>query len=188
MGQAKFLYHKWNSIIILFIIFLSVTTFSFAQDKTVVIPLFDSPATQQEVSFCVKRNSSYDWPVNGVFQIIDFSSNSTLWYNNGGGFSGNEFQAPASGVYTFNGTITFSKLEVGDTIGARIVAGGKGYLGPRKLATVTSERVHITITVHMNAGEFAKLGGIVSAASPPASVSGGAGDYAYTYFMGAKVF
>lgn len=45
MKPVKVHYNKRNILLILFIIVLSVTTFSIAQNKTVVILLFDSQST-----------------------------------------------------------------------------------------------------------------------------------------------
>jgi len=190
MSPAKVHFNKRNIILILFIIVLSVTTFSFAHNKTVVIPLFESASTASEISFCVKRDAEYDWPANGGVYAIDFSSGSTVWYDNGGGWDidNNEFIAPASGVYTFNGAIHFVGIAVGDHIYALISAGGKHYYGTQKDASGKFETVHVSITVHLEAGDNAKLEGFVNASSPPASVYGNSSTYAFTNFMGAKVF
>jgi hypothetical protein len=191
MRQAKVHFNKRNIILILFIIVLSVTTFSFAHNKTVVIPLFDSESTAPEVSFCVKRDAAYDWPDNSTLQTIDFSSDSTVWSNKGGGYNtGNSrFIAPASGVYTFNGAIFFQRIAEGDMIYAAINADGKLYYGTWKYSSSPYEIVHVSVTVHLDAGEDAYLKGYVSAASQPAIVNGDSGtSYALTYFMGARVF
>jgi len=188
---VKVHFNKRNTILALFIIVLSVTTFSFAHNNTVVIPLFESASTVTEVSFSVKRDAEYDWPSNGSVETIDFSSDSTVWSNKGGGYDtmNNRFIAPASGVYTFNGAISFRQIAVGDFIYASIVAGGKTYYGTRKNSSGTGELVHVSVTVHLNAGEEAYLKGYVNDTSPPASVYGNSSTtHAFTYFMGARVF
>ena len=153
--------NKRNILLILFIIVLSVTTFSFAQNKTVVIPLFDSQSTATEVSFCVKRDAEYDWPDTGSERVIDFSSDSTVWYNNGGGWDtlNNRFIAPASGVYMFNGAINFYGLTEGSRIHAKIRAGGKNYYGTIDDSAGPSKTGLVSVTVHLNSGDSVYLEG-----------------------------
>ena len=194
MRPTKVNFNKRIVGLIFFIIILSATTFSFAQNKTVVIPLFESESTATEVSFCVKRDAEYDWPDTASNRTIDFSSNSTVWSNIGGGWNtvGNVFIAPASGVYTFNGAIHFRGIAAGDLIYAAIMAGGKFYHGTWKDSSGRKEIVHVSITVHLNTGDRADLMGYASTTSSsslPASVYGNTNtSNAFTYFMGARVF
>ncbi len=149
----------------------------------------DGPASAP-VNFSVKRNAEYDWPTNGTVQVIDFSVDSTLWYNEGNGFDdkANYFQAPADGVYNFNGVIQFRNLTAGDQLYAEIQAGTKYYRGDQRYASGISDSARVNITVPLQAGDIVRLRAYVSAASPPGRVYGNSSTlYAFTYFNGARV-
>ena len=142
------------------------------------------------VYFSVKRDASYTWPYIATWLKVDFSSNSTVWANVGGGFntSTSTFTAPISGVYTFHGTIYFQGLSSGDLIYAQIGAGGKYYFGNLAYANGSVQSVTASITVHLDAGQTASLFGYVSS-SPAGQVYGNTTTtYAFTYFTGARVF
>jgi hypothetical protein len=161
-------------------------------DKGIIFPDGSklTTAAPGEIYFSVKRDASYDWPLNGTVRQIDFSSNSTVWDNVGGGFNQtiSSFIAPVSGIYTFNGAIYFQNISEGNLIYAEIYARGRYYRGAYTRASGTFETVQVTITTHLNAGETAFLRGYVSATSPPASVYGNTTSYTFTYFSGARVF
>jgi hypothetical protein len=143
-----------------------------------------------EVYFSVKRDASYDWPSNGTAEIVDFSSNSTIWSNVGGGFdqSSSTFSAPVSGTCTFHGAVNFRSIAAGDLIYAEMRVAGKYYRGSFVRASGIIQTVQVDVTVHLNAGELAFLQAHVSAASAPASAYGnGNTTFAFTHFSGALV-
>lgn len=145
-----------------------------------------------EIYFSVKRDTPYDWNGNAVVRRIDFSSDSTIISNVGNGFNAAEstFTAPVSGTYTFHGVIDFQNVVPGDLVYAFISRHGSGYNyeGPWIYATGTLQMVTVNITVHLDAGQGVSLNGYVNATNPPGEVYGNSSNYAFTYFMGARVF
>lgn len=142
------------------------------------------------VTFSVKRDAVFDWPVNGTVQVIDFSSGSTVWDNTGSGFNqpANRFETPVDGLYSFTGVVQFRNLTAGDQIYAEFQAGSKYYRGDHKYASGSTESVQMRITVPLKTGDVVRLRAYVSATSPPAQVYGNAStSYAFTYFNGARV-
>lgn len=147
-------------------------------------------AEPNEVYFSVKRDSSYTWPDTASERMIDFSSGSSVWENEGNGFdtSTSSFIAPADGTYTFNGAVYFQNITAGNLIYAQIAAGGKNYRGGYARASGIAETVSVSITVHLDAGEYASLRAY-AASTPAAEVYGNtSSSYAFTYFSGARVF
>jgi hypothetical protein len=147
-------------------------------------------AYPEEVYFSVKRDGIYNWPTNATEQSIDFVNNCTVWANVGGGFDTGTgvFFAPVSGIYSFEGSIHFRALTVGDHVLARISVGTKIYSGSYQYSSGVGEAVTVSITTHLNAGEIVSLRGYVNASSPPAQVYGNtSATYAFTYFSGALV-
>jgi hypothetical protein len=147
------------------------------------------PALNQ-VYFEVKLDASYDWPEIATVRKVDFSSNSTLWENQGNAFNAttSTFTAPEDGIYSFKGAIYFSGITPGYLIYAYLVAGGKSYNGNFKYASGSSEMVDICISLYLSKGQYAQLWGYVNDPTPPASVYGNNTEaYAFTYFSGAKV-
>jgi len=142
---------------------------------------------EQHVYFSVKRDASYAFPGSTITQI-DFSSNSTVWENEGGGFhqASSMFIAPVSGIYTFHGCLNFDDLNTGDLIYAQFRVNSRYYNGPFRHVNGTTESVEVNITVHLDAGDGIQLWGYVS--SMTASLYGNSTDYAFTYFNGARVF
>ena len=143
-----------------------------------------------QIHFEVKLNESYDWPMNSTIRVVDFSSNSTVWSNQGFGFntSTNTFTAPVAGIYSFHGSIYFTSISQGTLINAFLKAGNKNYYGTQKKASGEFEMVNISMTLFLSAGQNAQLWGFVSDPDPPAVVYGNtSATYAFTYFSGAKV-
>jgi hypothetical protein len=148
-------------------------------------------AAGNEIYFSVKRSADYNWPSNGAWLKVDFSSDSNVWSNVGGGFNAatSTFTAPIAGTYTFHGAIYFTNLTAGDMIYVQIAVGGKYYDGEYRKASGNFELIVSSITVHLNQGQTAQLYGYVSAASPPAQVYGNSStSYAFTYLAGARVY
>jgi len=143
-----------------------------------------------QIYFEVKRNASYNWTISGTTEKINFSSNSTVWKNEGNGFNTttSRFTAPEDGIYTFNGAIDFEGITPGYLIYAFLQAGGKAYEGAHKSASGTREGVVISMTIYLTAGQTAELWGYVNDPNPPMQVYGNTSPtYAFTYFSGAKV-
>ncbi|MFH1100643.1 MAG: hypothetical protein V1726_01210 [Methanobacteriota archaeon] len=142
-----------------------------------------------EVYFSVKLDDSYTWPDTGTHRKIDFSSNSTLWSNEGDAFdmSTSTFTAPVSGTYTFHGAIHFSGINDNSLIYATIYAGGKYYIGEYRRSDGPEDTVTASLTTHLNVGEDAKLFGYI-ASDPPGQVYGNDSEsYAFTHFTGSLV-
>jgi len=152
---------------------------------------WEPPATPAVVCFEVKRDAIYDWDGNGVVRQIDFSSNSTVWRNDGNDFnlSTSTFTAPENGIYTFHGVIYFQGIAAGNLVYAflRIGGGTKNYEGPLRHANGSFEGVEVSMTLYLPAGETVQLWGYVNDTSPPAQVYGNTAAYGFTYFTGAKV-
>jgi len=146
-------------------------------------------ASEQQVYFSVKRDASYTFPKYIVSQV-DFSSNSTVWENEGGGFhqASSEFVAPVSGIYTFHGCLNFENLDAGDLIYAQLaVVLSRFYEGSWIHVNGSTGSSEINITVHLNAGDHVSLKGYVSSSST-VLLYGNSSNYAFTYFNGARVF
>jgi len=147
-------------------------------------------AAVNQIYFEVKRSASYDWPVMGSVQKIDFSTNSTVWENQGNAFNTltSTFTAPEDGIYSFKGAIQFINITSGSLIYTYLKAGDKNYNGNWKNANSESEMVDISLTIFLSQGQTAELWGYVNDPTPPATVNGNATDtFAFTYFTGAKV-
>lgn len=146
-------------------------------------------ATDQ-VYFSVKRDASYNWPTNGSVQTVDFSTNSTVWENVGGGFNqvSSTFIAPVSGMYSLHGAVNFRSVSVGDMVYVELYVGGKYYRGTHVRANGTPNSCEVHVSVYLDSGQGAMLRGYVNAASPPASVYGNSSaTFAFTHFSGALV-
>jgi hypothetical protein len=139
--------------------------------------------------FEVKRDVSYQWQINATPLMVDFSSGSTVWKNEGNAFNSatSTFIAPENGLYSFTGCIRFINLAKESLIYAYISAGGKNYYGTSMYSSGTSENVLINITLYLSAGQTAQLWGYVNNLVPPTAVSGNSSDLAFTYFSGARV-
>jgi len=113
-----------------------------------------------------------------------------VWANKGDAFNAatSTFTAPESGSYSFHGVIYFENIKPGDLVYAFIRAGSVYYEGPWIYSTGDIQMVHVSITTHLEAGEQAELHGYVNATNPPGRVYGNTTPYAFTYFMGARVF
>jgi hypothetical protein len=147
-------------------------------------------ASNNQIYFEVKRDASYYWPVDASVQRIDFSSNSTIWKNQGNAFNAttSTFTAPEDGIYSFTGAINFENITSGDLIYAYLKAGGNNYNGDFKLASGIFEITDVSMTLYLSQGQTAQLWGYVNDSTPPATVYGNdAEEYAFTYFSGAKV-
>jgi hypothetical protein len=149
-------------------------------------------STEDYVCFEVKRNAVYTWPTNASVQPVDFSTNSTVWRNDGGAFnqSNSRFTAPENGIYTFHGKIDFRNLTTGSLIYAfiRISGGTKNFYGTYSYANNTNEGAEVSVTLYMSAGQYAELWGYVNTGTPPAQVyANTSATYAFTWFTGAKV-
>lgn len=147
------------------------------------------PAVNQ-IYFEVKRDASYNWPVDGEEQKINFSTNSTIWENKGGAFdqATSTFTAPEDGIYSFKGTIHFTKLNDGSLIYAYLLAGKKKYMGNQKKSARSEENTEISLTLFLLKNETAQLWGFVINPVPPTELYGtSSADGAFTYFTGAKV-
>ncbi len=143
-------------------------------------------ASEQQVCFFVKRDASYTFP-NYEAQV-DFSSNSTVWENEGGGFhqASSDFVAPVSGIYTFHGCINFEDLNAGELIYAQLVVNSRHYEGILTYVNGSTQSTEVNLTVHLNAGDNVYLKGYVS--SSTVLLYGNSSNYAFTYFNGARVF
>jgi hypothetical protein len=151
-----------------------------------------STPTEDYICFEVKRNAVYTWPTNGSVQRVNFSTNSTVWRNDGGAFnqSSSRFTAPENGIYTFHGKIDFRNLTTGSLIFAfiRISGGTKNFYGTYSYANHNSEGAEVSITLYMSAGQYAELWGYVNTGTPPAQIySNTSATFAFTWFTGAKV-
>jgi hypothetical protein len=146
--------------------------------------------TPNQIYFEVKRDASYDWPTNATVKKIDFSSNSTVWENQGNAFNAttSTFTAPENGIYAFNGAIHFESITAGYLIYAMLTAGGRTYEGEWKYSSSSFDGVTISMTLYLSAGQTAQLWGYLNDPTPPGKVYGNtAVDYAFTFFTGAKV-
>lgn len=160
------------------------------QDDDDLFLITSGGATPQPIYFSVKRNTSYDWPVNGTPQVIDFGKDSTIWYSVGGGFDpkSSSFVAPTRGIYSFSGSIHFRNLTGNDQIYAELQCGPRTYRGEDKFVRAYAESATVSVTTYLEAGDVVQLRGFVWAVSPPAQVFGNISTtHAFTYFNGAKV-
>ncbi len=147
------------------------------------------PAVNQ-IYFEVKRDASYNWPLNSTNQKVDFSSNSTVLENQGNAFNiaSSIFTAPEDGIYSFRGAIMFRNIASGSLIYAFLTAGNMHYYSNYKYSSGASEMVDVSITLFLSKNQTAYLGGYVDDPTPPAEVYGNtAADYTFTFFSGAKV-
>jgi len=145
--------------------------------------------TSDRITFSVKRDTSYAWSSSSSFETIDFSSNTTIWDNTGGGFNDKDsaFVAPADGLYTFHGSIFFTDLAKGDLIAAAINIDGRRYRADAKTSSGTDESVRANITVYLQADDEVTLEGYVQTASSVNVFGDANGAEAFTYFNGARV-
>jgi hypothetical protein len=147
-------------------------------------------ATPQPICFSVKRDTSYDWPEDGMPHVVDFGKGSTVWYSAGGGFdpATSSFTAPTQGIYSFNGAVTFTNLSGNDQIYAELQCGPRTYRGDYKFVRAYTESATVNVTVHLEPGDVVRLWAFVWAVSPPVEVFGNSSPtHAFTYFNGAKV-
>jgi len=146
--------------------------------------------TVNQIYFEVKRDASYNWPINSTNQKVDFSSGSSVWENQGNAFNQttSTFTAPEDGIYSFRGAIMFRNIASGSLIYAFLTAGNMHYYSNYKYSGGASEMVDVSITLFLSKNQTAYLGGYVDDPTPPAEVYGNtAADYTFTFFSGAKV-
>lgn len=145
--------------------------------------------TVDHIYFEVKRDASYDWPSIGTTGKIDFSTNSTIWKNEGNAFNPttSTFTAPEDGIYSFKGSIYFQNITAGYMIYAYLAAGDNNYNGNRVYASGIAELVDVNMTLFLSKNQTVQLWGYVNDPTPPAIVYGNTANYTYTFFSGAKV-